>query len=339
MISFSISRLRACGVLLCLMVGSVSGTARAQSGGTIRGEVVDGNGGLIPNATVILSFDHPAGPETNEQKTVTDSAGKFSFGTIVSRDFHLKIVADGFEPGEVTGASRTSGSVDLPPVVLRIAYTNTQVSVTASQQEIAEEEVHVEEHQRVVGFVPNYFVTYSKNVVPLTAKQKYSLGLHVTFDPTNLVFAGIRAGVEQGLDSYPGWGQDAAGFGQRYGAALADSTLSTMLRGSVFPALFHQDPRYFYKGTGTNWQRARYALETAVLCHGDNGKLQPNYSDVAASLSAGGLSNLYYPASSRNGVGLTFENGFLSLAGVGVGHLLQEFLFKHLTKNVPNDTN
>jgi hypothetical protein len=178
-------------------------------------------------------------------------------------------------------------------------------------------------------------VTYSKNVVPLTAKQKYNLGLHVVLDPTNLIFAGVRAGIEQGLDSYPGWGQDWPGFGQRYGAALADATIATMLRGSVFPALFHQDPRYFYKGTGTKWQRTKYALETAVVTHGDNGRLQPNYSDLAAGLSAGAISNIYYPASSRNGVALTFENGFLGIAGVGVGHILQEFVFKHLTKGTP----
>jgi hypothetical protein len=219
--------------------------------------------------------------------------------------------------------------------VMRIAYSNTQVNVTASQQEIAQEEVHAEEQQRVVGFVPNYFVTYSKNVAPLTAKQKYSLGFHVILDPTHFLFAGIAAGIEQADDAFPGYHQGAAGYGKRYGASLADSTTATLLRGSVYPALFHQDPRYFYKGTGTNWERTKYALETAVICKGDNGHWQPNYSDLAGELTAAGLSNIYYAPSDRHGAGLTFENAFLGLAGVGVGHLLQEFVFKHLTKNVP----
>jgi hypothetical protein len=319
------------GLLACTAIG-----VSAQDPVTVQGEVVDSNGGLIPNATVVLSFDQPAvGPGTSEQKTETDSAGKFSFTGIAAGSFQLRVIADGFEPGVFAGKSQWGGKVELPPLVLRIA-TSSSVSVTASQEDIAEAEVKVEEHQRVVGFVPNYFVTYSKNVVPLTAKQKYNLGLHVVLDPTNLIFAGARAGVEQGLDSYPGWGQDWPGFGQRYGAAIADATIATMLRGSVFPALFHQDPRYFYKGTGTKWQRTKYALETAVVTHGDNGKFQPNYSDLAAGLSAGAISNIYYPASSRNGVALTFENGFLGIAGVGVGHILQEFVFKHLTKEAKN---
>jgi hypothetical protein len=323
-------------LFLCLILG-VAGSAPAQDPVTIQGEVVDSNGGLIPNAAVVLDFDPPAvGPGTDEQKTQTDSAGKFSFTGVAAGSFHLKVNADGFEPGVFPGKSAWGGTVVLPPLVLRIAYANTVVNVSASQEEIAEAEVKVEEKQRVVGFVPNYFVTYSKNVVPLTAKQKYNLGLHVVLDPTNLIFAGGRAGIEQGLDSYPGWGQDWPGFGQRYGAALTDFTMATMLRGSVFPALFHQDPRYFYKGTGTKWQRTKYALETAVVTHGDNGRLQPNYSDLAAGLSAGALSNIYYPASSRKGVSLTFENGFLSIAGVGVGHIMQEFVFKHLTKGTPD---
>ncbi len=320
------------GLIACTTVG-----AAAQDAVAVQGEVVDSNGGLIPNATVVLSFDAPAvGPGTSERKAETDSAGRFSFTGIAAGSFHLKVTADGFVPGVFAGKAEWGGTVVLPPLSLRIAYANTEVSVTASQEEIAEAEVKVEEKQRVVGFVPNYFVTYSKNVVPLTAKQKYNLGLHVVLDPTNLIFAGARAGIEQGLDSYPGWGQDWPGFGQRYGAAIADATIATMLRGSVFPALFRQDPRYYYKGTGTKWERTKYALETAVVTHGDNGRLQPNYSDLAAGLSSGAISNVYYPASSRHGVGLTFENGFLGIAGVGVGHILQEFLFRHLTKGTPD---
>jgi hypothetical protein len=318
--------------LLCLIACSTAGVL-AQNTAVVQGEVVDSNGGLVPNATVTLSFDPPiAGAGADERRTLTDNAGRFFFGGTVEGSFHLNVTAEGFAPGAVAGKVLGGETDELPRIVLRLAATNTEVSVTATQEEIAEAEVKVEEKQRVAGFVPNYFVTYSKNVVPLTAKQKYDLGLHVVFDPTNLVFAGARAGVEQGLDVYSGWGQDWAGFGQRYGAAIADSTIETMLRGSVFPALFHQDPRYFYKGTGTKWERTRYALETAVVTHGDNGRLQPNYSDLAAGLSAGAISNVYYPASNRNGVGLTFANGFLSIAGVGIGHILQEFVFKRLTK-------
>jgi hypothetical protein len=334
MVSTSISRLRACVVLLCLLVGAACGAAAQEASAGLTGSVVDGNGGIVPDAQVQLvcgPLDKPLG----QYQVTSDSAGRFHFSSILAGVFHLKVAADGFVPTSSEGTLEPGATLALPPVVLRIAYSNTLVDVVATQQDIAQEEVHAEEQQRVIGFVPNYFVTYSKNVVPLTAKQKYSLGLHVILDPTHFLFAGIAAGIEQADDAFPGYHQGAAGYGKRYGASLADSTTATLLRGSVYPALFHQDPRYFYKGTGTNWERTKYALATAVICKGDNGHWQPNYSDLLGELTAAGISNIYYAPSDRHGAALTFENAFLGLAGVGVGHLMQEFVFKHLTKNVP----
>jgi hypothetical protein len=61
-----------------------------------------------------------------------------------------------------------------------------------------------------------------------------------------------------------------------------------------------------------------YALANAVICKGDNGHWQFDYSGILGALAAGGISNLYYPASSRNG-------------GSAVGNLFQEFLIRKLT--------
>jgi hypothetical protein len=107
-----------------------------------------------------------------------------------------------------------------------------------------------------------------------------------------------------------------------------------MLGGAVLPVLFHQDPRYFYKGTGTVWQRTRYALSTAVIARGDNGKWQPAYAGLLGDFGSGAISNLYYPASNRNGAGLTIENGFLAVAGDAVGNLLQEFVLRKMSTGV-----
>jgi hypothetical protein len=146
-------------------------------------------------------------------------------------------------------------------------------------------------------------------------------------DPTHFAAAAIAAGVQQANDTYPGFGQDAAGYGQRFGADLATSTTATILRATVFPILFHQDPRYFYRGTGSKWSRAEYALSTAFISKGDNGKWQPAYASIAANFSAGALSNLYYAPSDRKGAQLTVDNALIGIGGVAVGHLFQEFLF------------
>jgi len=76
-----------------------------------------------------------------------------------------------------------------------------------------------------------------------------------------------------------------------------------MIGGAILPALLHQDPRYFYQGTGSNKSRALHALVAPLVCRGDNGRLQTNYSSVGGDLASAALSNAYYPPSNR-GAGL-----------------------------------
>jgi hypothetical protein len=78
-----------------------------------------------------------------------------------------------------------------------------------------------------------------------------------------------------------------------------------MIGSAILPALLKQDPRYFYKGTGTTRSRILYAIANSVMCKGDNGHWQVNYSGILGGAAAGGISNLYYPASDRNGISLT----------------------------------
>jgi hypothetical protein len=294
--------------------------------GLISGTVTDLTGATVRGAKVVLT----ATGSKDGRSVVTGGDGRFRFAGVPAGGFDLAVAVAGLTPGATKVTLQAGEILETPPIVLR-AMTSSDVTVTLTTADIAEAEVAAEEQQRVIGIIPNYFVVYDKNAGPLKAKQKFGLGFHVVLDPTNFIFAGISAGIEQESNTIPGYGPGPEGFGKRYGAALALSSSATLFRGSLYPALFHQDPRYFYKGTGTVWQRARYALATAVICKGDDGKWQPNYSGILGDLSAGALANAYYPASSRNGAALTFEDGLLSTAGVGVGHLLQEFLFRHLT--------
>ena len=123
----------------------------------------------------------------------------------------------------------------------------------------------------------------------------------------------------------------AEGYAKRFGASYADSFIGNMIGGAILPSLLKQDPRYFYKGTGSTGSRILYALANAVVCKGDNGRWQPDYSGILGSLAAGGISNLYYPSSNRSGVGLTFENTLIGIGGSGIGNLFQEFLIRRLT--------
>ena len=85
------------------------------------------------------------------------------------------------------------------------------------------------------------------------------------------------------------------GYAKRYGATYGDRLSSTFLGAALLPSLLHQDPRYFYRGHGHIMVRAMYAISTVAVCKGDNGRWQPNYSNVLGNLGAAGISTLYYP--------------------------------------------
>ncbi|MHB1793818.1 MAG: carboxypeptidase-like regulatory domain-containing protein, partial [Acidobacteriaceae bacterium] len=127
------------------------------------------------------------------------------------------------------------------------------------------------------------------------------------------------------------------GYAKRYGANYTDGFVGVMIGGWVLPSVLHQDPRYFYKGVGSIRSRALYALSTVFICRGDNGRWQPNYSNVLGTFAAGGISNAYYPANDR-GFQLIMENSLIGLAAGGGTALLQEFLIRKFSRGVPSSS-
>jgi hypothetical protein len=103
-----------------------------------------------------------------------------------------------------------------------------------------------------------------------------------------------------------------------------------MIGGAILPSLLHQDPRYFYQGTGTKKSRALHAISNPFVCRGDNGHRQPNYSSLGGDLASVALSNAYYPASNR-GAGLVFENFVISTGERMLASLVQEFVLNKFT--------
>jgi hypothetical protein len=156
-------------------------------------------------------------------------------------------------------------------------------------------------------------------------------------DPVTIAFVGGAAGVQQAQNHFEGYGQGAQGYAKRFGAGFADTVSGTFIGGAILPSLLKQDPRYFYKGTGSKTARILYAIANAVICKGDNRRWQANYSGILGSLAAGGISNLYYPAQDRDGAALTFENAALGIGGSAISNLFQEFVVKKLTPRVPDN--
>jgi hypothetical protein len=301
--------------------------AQTESVGTIGGTVLDPNGNFVVSATITL--EHPG--NTAELKLRSGQDGHFLFTGVPAGPFQVTIAAEGFGIREELGFLHPEEALEMPHLALAIAGATTEVQVRVTTYELAEEQIKAEETQRVLGVIPNFYVTYDPAALPLKPKQKFELAWKTSVDPVTFAATGAIAGLQQASDGFSGFGQGTQGYAKRFGASYADGFIGTMIGGAILPSILKQDPRYFYKGNGSKRSRVLYALANAVVCKGDNGHWQPDYSGILGSLAAGGISNLYYPASSRNGAQLTFENTLLGIAGSGIGNLFQEFLVRRLT--------
>ena len=223
----------------------------------------------------------------------------------------------------------------LSPVVLAVAAATTEIRVSGNRDELAEEQVQIAVQQRVMGVFPNFYSSYDWNAPPMGAKQKFQLALRAVTDPMAFLGAAGVAGAEQFYNVFPAYGGGIKGYSKRYGAAYANDASGRMFSSAVFPSMFHQDPRYFYRGSGTIRSRALYAISAAVIARGDNGRWQPNYSEIFGNFAAGALSNVYYPAANR-GVTLTVTNALIETAGRAGTNLVREFLLRGLTSKVPS---
>ena len=305
-------------------------TDEAQDTARVVGVVQDAQGDIVPGAKVILA----ALGKLGEKATLAGADGSFAFAALPAGQYRLIITGPSLEvytsalflvkPGE---------TVEVPTISLRVV-SSSSVDVTATSDQVAVAQVEEQEKQRVFGVFQNFYTSYIWNADPMPTKQKYKLAFRTIDDPTTfLVLAGV-AGAEQYNGTYPGYGSGIEGYGKRYGAALADSVSGRIIGSAVLASLFHQDPRYFYQGTGSVRSRTWHALNSAFVTRGDNGKQQPNYSHILGNLAAGGLANAYHPESSR-GLGLTFQTLGITTGGNAIGNLFREFLLRHLEPSVP----
>jgi Carboxypeptidase regulatory-like domain len=309
--------------------------------GSISGTVVDQTGAVVAGARVRLTKDQPVNDQSlndqsSSQEVISDHDGQFSFTNIGPGAFRLTITSAGFATKTFSGILHAGEVETIPPIALDVAEALTEVQVGVSQIEVAEEQIKVEEKQRVFGVIPNFYVSYVPNAAPLTSKQKFKLAFRTVVDPFTFVVVGGIAGAEQAQNQFSGYGQGAQGYGKRFGAAYADTLTGTFIGSAVLPSLLKQDPRYFYKGTGSKPSRFVYAIGNVLICKGDNGHWQANYSNILGSLAAGGLSNLYYPEQDRHGAGLTFENAAIGMGAGAIATVFQEFVVRKLTPKVPN---
>jgi len=305
---------------------------QAPDSASISGIVTDTDQAAVPGASVTLE-DVAA---KTERRVASDTNGGYTFPDVAPGTYLLRISAKGFSPWKIKNVIvvHLGETVTVPTVELGVESIDTSVDAITIE-DLAEQQITAEEHQRILGVLPNFYVSYLPHAAPLTRKQKFKLARIVSTDPVTFLTTGITAGIEQSQGNLQGYGQGFQGYALRYGATYGDRLTATFLGAAAFPSLFHQDPRYFYRGHGRVIVRALYAISTVAICKGDNGHWQPNYSNVLGNVGSGLISSLYYPNSDQHDVQTTVENTLIGIGTGAIGTLFQEFLLRHLTHGAP----
>ena len=164
-------------------------------------------------------------------------------------------------------------------------------------------------------------MTYEQNPAPLTPKLKFQIAIKSLTDPVTIAGFGLNAAIYQAAD-YPSYRQGAAGYGQRLGATFAGGYTKVLLGDAVFASLLHQDPRYFYQGTGTT--------KSPFITRGDDGSREINYSNILGDLASGAIANAYYPSQDR-GAGLVVRSALVGIGGRMALGIVQEFVLHKWT--------
>jgi hypothetical protein len=200
----------------------------------------------------------------------------------------------------------------------------TPASTQQSQHDKAEEQLKEQEKQRVMGVMATFNTTTNKDAAPLSSGQKFKLFFKSATDPWPFLLAGAVAGIGQAQDSTPEWGQGAQGYAKRFGAGYSDYFIGNFFGNALLPSLWHEDPRYYQKGTGSATSRVLWAAASTVWCKRDSGKWGPNYANVVGNLIGTAIGRVYYPPANRT-VSSTISDGFTVSAEGIVGAEVIEF--------------
>ena len=317
---------------------SVASNAERQNNteakGSITGTVtVQGGGGVAVGAQVRLTRDGQAPADT-----LSNDDGEYSFANQPPGPFQLTVTAKGFETKVYSGDLGAGAMFIVPAIEIEVARATTEVKVSETVEEVAAEQIKYQEQQRVLGFIPNFYASYVPDAAPLPSKLKFQLAWKSVSDPITIVGAGALAGIYQAADEYGGYGQGAEGYFKRFGATYGGVFIGTFIDSAILTSVLKQDPRYFYRGTGSKKSRLMYALGNAVMCKGDNKKYQVNYSTILGSFITSGITFAYTPASDRS-TSLYFQSALIRIAEGSVAGIFQEFVVRkltpHLKKNPP----
>ena len=148
--------------------------------------------------------------------------------------------------------------------------------------------------------MPNYRAVSAGAIPPPpTPKQAFKIATQNSFDYSSFVFVGITSLIAEGEDTHAQLGKGIPGFWGYYWRGWVDKTDGNYMVIGVLPTIFHQDERYYAKGTGGFWKRGTYAATRVLITPDYHGNASFNASELLGRGIAQGISISYYPSKDR----------------------------------------
>jgi len=151
------------------------------------------------------------------------------------------------------------------------------------------------ESKRILGIIPNNRSWPSLlDYKPLSTREKFQIARQDSFDRGTVILAAMFAADAQFTNANPSFGQGVRGYSRYFAASYGDFVIGNYMSEAIYPALLHQDPRYFRRGAGNTWARLGYSIGQIFWTHTDSDRTQFNYSEILGNSTAVAISNLYY---------------------------------------------
>lgn len=171
---------------------------------------------------------------------------------------------------------------------------------------------------------------------PLGVSGKFRLAVANVTDP----FAVVTTAMDSELDNATGGPsplrRGAAGFGQRFGSAMAGAATGEFFSTFVYASIFHQDPHYYRSPDAAIGTRLLRALSYVVVTRSDSGKRMFNFDEFLGTTTSSVIETTFHPEWEK-GPGAAAGRILISIGSDSAWNLMTEFLpdvAKHLNPRV-----
>ncbi len=166
----------------------------------------------------------------------------------------------------------------------------------------------------------------SANWHPLKRTEKFAIFYRDLYSWETHLSLAIDAGLSFATKDREFLGPGAAGYFSRYGMNFADEANFTFFQAFLFPALFHEDPRYIPLDRGSTGMRLAYSLSRVIVTRNDAGKSELNKSKILGTIVSTSISSAYYSSLDADVSAETnFANIGINLASDAAFNVFREF--------------